>query len=90
MRSIQNVLLIPRVKFGRGLLWAEGESHRRYVAFFGIMSSPDFRISQRKALSPAFSNAAIRRLTSVFYDAAYKVRGLAMCLSRSTLTKLHS
>ncbi|KAF9457384.1 cytochrome P450 [Collybia nuda] len=44
--------------FGRGLLWAEGESHRR----------------QRKALSPAFSNAAIRRLTSVFYDSAYKMK----------------
>ncbi|KAI0655272.1 cytochrome P450 [Cubamyces menziesii] len=38
--------------FGRGLLWAEGESHKR----------------QRKAISPAFSNVAIRRLTSVFYD----------------------
>ncbi|KAG0695669.1 cytochrome P450 [Suillus ampliporus] len=44
---------------GRGLLWAHGESHRR----------------QRKALAPAFSNAAIRKLTSVFYDSAYKVRG---------------
>ena len=31
---------------------------------------------QRKALSPAFSNAAIRKLTPVFYDAAYKVRSL--------------
>ncbi|KAF8883120.1 cytochrome P450 [Infundibulicybe gibba] len=44
--------------FGRGLLWAEGESHRR----------------QRKALSPAFSNAAIRRLTHVFYDSTYKLK----------------
>ncbi|KAF8878006.1 cytochrome P450 [Gymnopilus junonius] len=44
--------------FGRGLLYAEGESHRR----------------QRKALSPAFSNAAIRKLTHVFYDAAYKLK----------------
>ncbi|PPQ76663.1 hypothetical protein CVT26_013956 [Gymnopilus dilepis] len=44
--------------FGRGLLYAEGESHRR----------------QRKALSPAFSNAAIRKLTHVFYDAAHKVK----------------
>jgi hypothetical protein len=31
-------------------------------------------IRQRKALTPAFSNAAIRKLTSVFYDSAYKVR----------------
>ncbi|KAG6852669.1 hypothetical protein C0991_010037 [Blastosporella zonata] len=44
--------------FGRGILWAEGESHRR----------------QRKALSPAFSNAAIRKLTSVFYDSSYKLK----------------
>ncbi|KAG2364263.1 cytochrome P450 [Suillus spraguei] len=43
---------------GRGLLWAQGEAHRR----------------QRKALTPAFSNAAIRKLTSVFYDSAYKVK----------------
>ncbi|OAX33615.1 hypothetical protein K503DRAFT_657598, partial [Rhizopogon vinicolor AM-OR11-026] len=42
---------------GRGLLWAQGESHRR----------------QRKSLTPAFSNAAIWKLTSVFYDSAYKV-----------------
>ncbi|KAG1882722.1 cytochrome P450, partial [Suillus subluteus] len=44
---------------GRGLLWSEGEAHRR----------------QRKALTPAFSNAAIRKLTSVFYDSAYKAKG---------------
>ncbi|KAG2344474.1 cytochrome P450 [Suillus weaverae] len=43
---------------GRGLLWSQGESHKR----------------QRKALTPAFSNAAIRKLTSVFYDSAYKVK----------------
>ncbi|KAG2068513.1 cytochrome P450 [Suillus decipiens] len=43
---------------GRGLLWSHGESHRR----------------QRKALTPAFSNAAIRKLTPVFYDSAYKVK----------------
>ncbi|TBU29119.1 cytochrome P450 [Dichomitus squalens] len=42
----------------RGLLWAEGESHRR----------------QRKAISPAFSNVAIRRLTSIFYDSVYKLK----------------
>ncbi|KAI0773614.1 cytochrome P450 [Fomes fomentarius] len=44
--------------FGRGLLWAEGDSHKR----------------QRKAISPAFSNVAIRRLTSVFYDSVYKLK----------------
>ncbi|CCL99011.1 uncharacterized protein FIBRA_01019 [Fibroporia radiculosa] len=50
-RSIENIV-------GKGILWAEGESHKR----------------QRKALSPAFSNAAIRRLTPVFYDSAYKTK----------------
>ncbi|KAF8075773.1 cytochrome P450 [Lyophyllum atratum] len=44
--------------FGRGLLWAEGEDHKR----------------QRRALSSAFSNAAIRRLTSVFYDSVYTLK----------------
>ncbi|KAI0637564.1 cytochrome P450 [Trametes polyzona] len=44
--------------FGRGLLWAEGESHKR----------------QRKAISPAFSNIAIRRMTSIFYDSVYKLK----------------
>ncbi|TFY51287.1 hypothetical protein EVJ58_g10649 [Rhodofomes roseus] len=43
---------------GRGVLWAEGDIHKRH----------------RKALSPAFSNAAIRRLTLVFYDSAYKLK----------------
>ncbi|KAF7331088.1 Cytochrome P450 [Mycena venus] len=44
--------------FGRGVLWAEGEMHKR----------------QRKALTPAFSNAAIRKLTSIFFDSAYKLK----------------
>ncbi|KAG1882733.1 cytochrome P450 [Suillus subluteus] len=43
---------------GRGLLWSQGEAHKR----------------QRKALTPVFSNAAIRKLTSVFYDSVYKAR----------------
>ncbi|KAH7913961.1 cytochrome P450 [Hygrophoropsis aurantiaca] len=43
---------------GRGLLWSQGDSHKR----------------QRKTLTPAFSNAAIRKLTSVFYDSAYKAK----------------
>ncbi|KAI0730033.1 cytochrome P450 [Fomitopsis betulina] len=46
------------ILIGRGVLWAEGDAHKR----------------QRKALSPAFSNAAIRRMTSVFYDSAYKLK----------------
>ncbi|KAL5488430.1 hypothetical protein ACEPAI_6548 [Sanghuangporus weigelae] len=43
---------------GKGLLWAEGDSHRR----------------QRRTLSPAFTNAAIRTLTPVFFDSGYKVK----------------
>ncbi|KAG1733369.1 cytochrome P450 [Suillus paluster] len=45
-----------RTTMGRGVLWADGESHKR----------------QRKTLNPAFSAAAIRSLTYVFQDAAYK------------------
>ncbi|KAG2144211.1 cytochrome P450 [Suillus clintonianus] len=52
-------LALTEASIGKGLLWSEGETHRR----------------QRKALTPAFSNAAIRKLTSVFYDSAYKVKG---------------
>ncbi|KAG8214369.1 cytochrome P450 [Butyriboletus roseoflavus] len=44
---------------GKGLLWAYGENHKR----------------QRKSLTPAFSIAAIRQLTSIFYDSAYKAKG---------------
>ncbi|KAK0231603.1 cytochrome P450 [Armillaria fumosa] len=44
------------ILFGKNLLWTEGELHRR----------------QRKFLTPAFSNAAIRDLTHVFYDSAHK------------------
>ncbi|KAJ7600569.1 cytochrome P450 [Mycena floridula] len=44
--------------FGKGILWAEGDMHRR----------------QRKALTPAFSAASIRKLTPVFYDASYKLK----------------
>ncbi|KAG1733129.1 cytochrome P450 [Suillus lakei] len=45
-----------RTTIGRGVLWADGESHKR----------------QRKALNPAFNAAAIRNLTSVFQDVAHK------------------
>ncbi|OJA09904.1 hypothetical protein AZE42_06198 [Rhizopogon vesiculosus] len=48
--------LAVRMLLGRGLLWADGEIHKR----------------QRKILNPAFSAAAIRSLTSIFQDAAHK------------------
>ncbi|KAJ7766206.1 cytochrome P450 [Mycena metata] len=57
VRAENDRLFIGKI-FGRGVLWAEGDTHKR----------------QRKALTPAFSNAAIRRLTSVFYDSAYKMK----------------
>ncbi|KAF8890398.1 cytochrome P450 [Infundibulicybe gibba] len=43
---------------GTGILTAEADDHKR----------------QRKALSPAFSNAAIRDLTHVFFESAYAVK----------------
>ncbi|KAJ7128475.1 cytochrome P450 [Mycena epipterygia] len=43
---------------GRGLFWAEGDSHKR----------------QRRQLNPAFSNASIRNLTPIFFDSAYKAK----------------
>ncbi|KAI9464900.1 cytochrome P450 [Boletus coccyginus] len=44
---------------GKGLLSVHGEDHKRL----------------RKALTPGFSIAAIRQLTSIFYDSAYKAKG---------------
>ncbi|KAG5651862.1 hypothetical protein H0H81_007142 [Sphagnurus paluster] len=49
--------------FGHNVLWAEGETHKRHVEPL-----------QRRSLSPAFSNAAIRELTPVFYDSAYTLK----------------
>ncbi|KAF8436030.1 cytochrome P450 [Boletus edulis BED1] len=54
--------------FGRGIFWADGESH----------------IRQRKSLTPAFSIAAIRHLTPIFYDSAYKVKGAWNALMESS------
>ncbi|KAI6103762.1 cytochrome P450 [Pisolithus croceorrhizus] len=44
--------------FGKGILWAHGEDHKR----------------QRKSLSPAFSHAALRKLAHVFYNCAHKTK----------------
>ncbi|KAJ7825434.1 cytochrome P450 [Mycena leptocephala] len=43
---------------GRGLFWSEGDSHKR----------------QRRELTPAFSNVAIKDMTPIFFDSAYKAR----------------
>lgn len=40
---------------------------------FLMLKGVDIDNRQRRTLSPAFSNAAIRNLTSIFYDSAYKV-----------------
>ncbi|PPQ88908.1 hypothetical protein CVT25_009143 [Psilocybe cyanescens] len=45
---------------GRGLLWVEGEVHRR----------------QRKTMNPAFSPAVIRKMAPSFYDCTYKLKGV--------------
>ncbi|KAF8548313.1 cytochrome P450 [Imleria badia] len=54
--------------FGRGLFWADGESHRR----------------QRKSLTLAFSIAAIRNLTPIFNDSAHKAKGAWNALIESS------
>ncbi|KAJ7706955.1 cytochrome P450 [Mycena rosella] len=41
---------------GRGLLWAEGNSHKR----------------QRRTLNPAFGPASIKNLTPIFFESAFK------------------
>ncbi|KAJ7598450.1 cytochrome P450 [Mycena floridula] len=46
--------------FGNGIITAEGEVHRR----------------QRRSLNPSFSPATIRGITSVFFDAAYKLKAV--------------
>ncbi|THH07480.1 hypothetical protein EW145_g3350 [Phellinidium pouzarii] len=56
---------------GKGIFWAEGENHRR----------------QRKMLTPAFSNAAIRDLTPVFYDSGYKVKSFWDALFSSSASE---
>ena len=65
-------------EIGKGLVWAHGEDHRRSnhnLTRAGSKRLTDFAFTrQRKSLTPAFSIAAIRQLTSIFYDSAYKVR----------------
>ncbi|KAI6120970.1 cytochrome P450 [Pisolithus croceorrhizus] len=51
-------LLFIRKNFGKAILCAQGEDHKR----------------QRRSLSPAFSQAAIRKLHPVFYNSAYKAK----------------
>ncbi|KAI6012677.1 cytochrome P450 [Pisolithus orientalis] len=46
------------IQFGRGILWSHGEDHKR----------------QRKSLSPAFSHAALRKLSHIFYNCAHKTK----------------
>ncbi|KAI6154195.1 cytochrome P450 [Pisolithus tinctorius] len=51
-------LLFIRKNFGKAILCAQGEDHKR----------------QRRSLSPAFSHVAIRKLLPVFYNSAYKAK----------------
>ncbi|KAG1876047.1 cytochrome P450 [Suillus tomentosus] len=50
-----NKIILP-IAIGRGVMGADGESHKR----------------QRKNLNPAFNAAAVRSLTSIFQDVAHK------------------
>lgn len=65
------------IEFGKeGLLTAHGDNHKRYIhnlrrPRMGVLT--EFA-RQRRSLTPAFSVTAIRELTSIFYDSAYKVR----------------
>jgi hypothetical protein len=61
----------------------EGETHKRYYLL--VMSrrnhfGPYIISRQRRALSYAFSISAIRDLSPVFFDTAYRVR-LVRCRS---------
>ncbi|KIJ59409.1 hypothetical protein HYDPIDRAFT_140642 [Hydnomerulius pinastri MD-312] len=79
-------MIVTEIIVGKGLLWAQGESHQRRVSHsvFHARGSTHDMYRQRKALTPAFSNAAIRRLTSVFYDSAYKAKGIWDSIIEST------
>lgn len=50
--------LIIRRTLGPGILWAQGEDYKR----------------QRKSLTPAFSQAAIRKFTPIFYNSTHKAK----------------
>ncbi|GLB45491.1 putative cytochrome P450 [Lyophyllum shimeji] len=56
--QLPSLKIVNAMHFGHNLLTVEGETHKR----------------QRRALSSAFSVAAIRNLTPVFYDSAYMVK----------------
>ncbi|KAH0826753.1 cytochrome P450 [Lanmaoa asiatica] len=62
--------------FGKGLLWADGEDHKRY--FHHLTRSREETLTgsarQRKALIPAFSISAVRQLTPIFYNVAYTAK----------------
>ncbi|KAJ7705385.1 cytochrome P450 [Mycena rosella] len=55
---------------GRGLVWAEGNSHK----------------GQRRALNPAFSNTSIKSLTPIFFDSAYKAKVMWDAMIESSLS----
>ena len=57
------------------MFWEEGDTHHRYLICIQDQCQMITRYHrQRRSLGTAFSSAAIRNLTPVFYDSAYKVR----------------
>jgi cytochrome P450 len=79
-RETYGYVQTPRAKhlleklIGRGLFWAEGNSHKRRAPSPSLVSQVTDKLSrQRRALNPAFTTAAIKNLAHVFFDSAYKV-----------------
>ncbi|KAI6026700.1 cytochrome P450 [Pisolithus microcarpus] len=62
--ALPSVRATLRQVTGKGILWAIGEDHRR----------------QRKYLAPGFSHTAIRNLTSIYYNSAYKAKSAWECI----------
>ncbi|KAI6026684.1 hypothetical protein BKA83DRAFT_4004666, partial [Pisolithus microcarpus] len=65
--ALPSVRATLRQVTGKGILWAIGEDHRRH----GF---------SRKYLAPGFSHTAIRNLTSIYYNSAYKAKSAWECI----------
>ena len=72
-------------QIGKGILYHEADEHRRYVLRTlpsshaldkSLIYISDAILRLRKAMSPAFSVAAVRNYLEVFYNSSYKVKVL--------------
>jgi hypothetical protein len=91
MSSSYLVCFIPLVRLAEGYYGLRGKPTGGAVHFLSLRKQliDYLSIRQRKALTPAFSNAAIRKLASVFYDSAYKVRICDVGNVASVILKLY-